>query len=260
MPGAGGRRNGIFSRRPVGYTGPVKIFPAIDLLQGKAVRLHQGRYDEATVYDHDPPALAARMRGRCPRLHVVDLDGAREGRAAQADLVRAVVEAFGPGVQVGGGVRSAEVAERYLGLGADRVVLGTAAVRDAALVRDLAGRFPGQVVVALDARDGRVTVAGWQETEGVTALEVAEGLRGAPVAAILYTDVARDGTQAGPNLAATAALAAGAPFPVIASGGVGSLEHLRALATIPGVEGAIVGRALYEGAFTLEQAIEAAQR
>jgi len=236
----------------------VQILPAVDLLGGQAVRLHQGRYDQVTVYDEDPPALAARLRGRCERLHVVDLEGARAGRAAQAEVVRAVIEAFGPGVQVGGGVRTAEVAERYLGLGADRVVLGTAAVRDAGFVRDLAGRYPGRVVVALDAKDGRVAVEGWLEMAGATAIEVAQGLAGAPIAAILYTDIARDGTQAGPNLAATAALAAGAPFPVIASGGVGTLAHLRALAEIPGVEAAIVGRALYEGAFSLEEAIAAA--
>ena len=234
------------------------LFPAIDLLDGQAVRLHQGRYDQVTVYDADPPALAARFRGRCARLHVVDLEGARAGRAVQAELIRAILQAFGPGVQVGGGVRSAEVAEEYLALGADRVVLGTAAVRDRELVVGLARRHPGRIVVALDAKEGQVAVAGWQEVEGQTALEVAQGLAGAPVAALLYTDIARDGTQVGPNVAATAALAAGAPFPVIASGGVGALAHLRELARIAGVEGAIVGRALYEGAFTLEEALEAA--
>jgi phosphoribosylformimino-5-aminoimidazole carboxamide ribotide isomerase len=240
------------------YTPRVHLLPAIDLLDGHAVRLHQGRYDRVTVYDRDPPALAARFRGRCSRLHVVDLEGARAGRPAQADLVRAVIEAFGPGVQVGGGIRSSEAAERAFALGAERVVLGTSAVRNRDLVLELAARHPGHVVVALDARDGRVAVDGWQQVEAATALDVARGLAGAPIAAILYTDVARDGTQAGPNVAATAALAAAAAFPVIASGGVGSLEHLRALARLPGVEAAIVGRALYEGAFTLEDALAAA--
>jgi phosphoribosylformimino-5-aminoimidazole carboxamide ribotide isomerase len=236
----------------------VHLLPAIDLLDGHAVRLHQGRYDQVTVYDRHPPALAARFRGRCPRLHVVDLEGARSGRAAQAGVVRAVIEAFGPGVQVGGGIRSADAAEQYLALGAERVVLGTSAVRDRGFVMELAGRHPERVVVALDARDGRVAVEGWQQVEPTTALDVARSLAGAPIAAILYTDIARDGTQTGPNLAATAALAAGAACPVIASGGVGSIEHLRALARIPGVEATIVGRALYEGAFTLEDALAAA--
>ncbi|MCC6552161.1 MAG: 1-(5-phosphoribosyl)-5-[(5-phosphoribosylamino)methylideneamino] imidazole-4-carboxamide isomerase [Polyangiaceae bacterium] len=257
----------------------MQILPAIDLLGGQAVRLHQGRYDRVTVYDPDPVALAARMRGRCARLHVVDLEGARAGRAVQGALVRAVAEAFGGGsgaqgaprgarpgapdvmlgVQVGGGIRTAEAAQTYIDLGVERIVLGTAAVRDRDLVLGLAKRYPGRIVVALDAKDGRIAVEGWQEDSGVTAIDVARGLAGAAIAAILYTDVARDGTQAGPNVAATAALAAGAGFPVLASGGVGSLSHLRELARVPGVEGAIVGRALYEGAFTIEQAIEAAR-
>jgi phosphoribosylformimino-5-aminoimidazole carboxamide ribotide isomerase len=234
------------------------VLPAIDLLAGQAVRLHQGRYDEVTVYSSDPPALAAELRGKVPILHVVDLEGARAGRAVQGALVREVIAAFGGGVQVGGGVRSLEAVESYLELGAARVVLGTAAVRDPALVRAAAERHPGRVVVALDARDGKVAVEGWEQVSSVTALDVARSLAGLPVAALLYTDVSRDGTQAGPNLDATASLAAEGGFPVLASGGVGSLDHLRALARIPGVAGAIVGRALYERSFTLEEALAAA--
>jgi phosphoribosylformimino-5-aminoimidazole carboxamide ribotide isomerase len=236
----------------------MNVLPAIDLLDGKAVRLHQGRYDAVTVYADDPPALAAALRGRVPILHVVDLEGARAGRAAQRDVVQRVVQAFGDGVQVGGGVRSLAAVESYLDLGAARVVLGTAAVRDPALVREAARRWPGRVVVALDARDGKVALDGWEQLSTRTALDVAQGLAGLPVAALLYTDVSRDGTQVGPNLAATAELAAGGGFPVLASGGVGSLDHLRALAAIPNVTGAIVGRALYENAFTLEEALAAA--
>lgn len=234
------------------------VLPAIDLLDGKAVRLHQGRYDAVTVYADDPAALAATLRGRVPILHVVDLAGARAGRAVQTALVRAIVAAFGPGVQVGGGVRSIEAAASYLALGAARVVLGTAAVRDPALVRAAALRWPGQVVVALDAKDGRVALDGWEQLSTRTALEVASSLAGLPLAAFLYTDVARDGTQIGPNLPATAELAAAAPAPVLASGGVGTLAHLRALAGLGNVAGAIVGRALYERVFTLEEAITAA--
>ena len=234
------------------------ILPAIDLFEGKAVRLHQGRYDAVTVYDADPVGLAAQLRGQVGALHVVDLEGAREGRPVQRELVRAVVQAFGPGVEVGGGVRSAETAEEYLALGAERVVLGTAAIRDLAMVRALASAHPGRVVVALDAKDGFVAVEGWVETSTRTALDVARDLAGAPVAALLYTDVARDGTQAGPNVTATAALAEKGGFPVIASGGVGTLEHIRALARLSGVTAAIVGRALYERVFTLEEAVAAA--
>lgn len=235
------------------------VLPAIDLLDGKAVRLHQGRYDAVTVYADDPAALAATLRGKVPILHVVDLAGARAGHAVERDLVRSIVAAFGGGVQVGGGIRSIEAAEGYLALGAARVVLGTAAVRDPELVRAAAQRWPDRIVVALDAKDGKVALDGWEQLSVRTALEVARDLAGLPIAAILYTDVARDGTQVGPNFTATAELAAAAPCPVLASGGVGTLDHLRALAKIPNVSGAIVGRALYEKAFTLDEAIAAAQ-
>jgi phosphoribosylformimino-5-aminoimidazole carboxamide ribotide isomerase len=234
------------------------VLPAIDLLGGKAVRLHQGRYDQVTVYADDPPLVAASLRGKVPLLHVVDLEGARAGRAVQRDMVRALVAAFGDGVQVGGGVRSLDAVESYVELGAARVVLGTAAVRDPALVREACERWPGRVVVAVDAMDGKVAVEGWEQVSTVTALDVARELAGAPVAALLYTDVSRDGTQVGPNIPATAELATASGFPVLASGGVGSLAHLRALAAIPNVAGAIVGRALYEKAFTLDEALEAA--
>jgi phosphoribosylformimino-5-aminoimidazole carboxamide ribotide isomerase len=247
------------------------VFPAIDLLGGKAVRLHRGDYDAVTVYSEDPPALAASLRGKVPWLHVVDLEGARAGRAVQLDLVRQVVAAFGPavsggmgvspmvtsGVQIGGGARSLAAIEGYLELGAARVVVGTIAVRDPALVREAARRWPNQIVCAVDAKDGKVAVEGWESVSTCTALDVAQSLAGAPLAALLYTDVSRDGTQSGPNVAATAELAAKGGLPVLASGGVGSLEHLRALRVVPNVVGAIVGRALYEGAFTLDQAIEA---
>lgn len=234
------------------------ILPAIDLLGGQAVRLHQGRYADVTVYSSDPPALAASFRGKVPVLHVVDLEGARAGKAVQKDLVRALIEAFGPGVQVGGGVRSIEAVESYLELGASRVVLGTAAVRTPALIVEAAARFPGQIVVAVDAKDGFVALEGWEETSTRTAVEVVRSFAGAAIGAILYTDVSRDGTQVGPNVPATAELAAGTAIPVLASGGVGSLAHLRDLARLPNVAGAIVGKALYERAFTLDEALAAA--
>lgn len=232
------------------------VVPAIDLLGGKAVRLHQGRYDAVTVYDEDPPARARAWRGRVPLLHVVDLEGARAGRPMQVDVVRAIAAAFGPGVQVGGGVRTREAFEAAVALGASRVVLGSAAVNDPDLVRSLAAQHPGAVVVAVDARDGFVAVDGWTKETRVRAVDLVRALADVPLGGVLYTDVARDGTRAGPNVDATAELAAATPVPVIASGGVGSLDHLRALAS-RGIAACIVGRALYDGAFTLDEALAA---
>jgi phosphoribosylformimino-5-aminoimidazole carboxamide ribotide isomerase len=233
------------------------VIPAIDLLGGKAVRLHQGRYEEVTVYDDDPPGRARGWRGKVPLLHVVDLEGARAGKPVQAERVREVVEAFGPGVEVGGGVRSRESFEAYLALGASRIVLGSAAVHDTQLVRTLAQEHPGVVVVAVDARDGMVAVNGWTQVTTVRAVDLVNAFGDAPLAGILYTDVARDGTGTGPNVEATALLAASTPVPVIASGGVGTLDHLRTLEA-RGVSACIVGKAIYAGAFTLDEAIQAA--
>jgi phosphoribosylformimino-5-aminoimidazole carboxamide ribotide isomerase len=237
----------------------VIVLPAIDLLDGKAVRLHQGRYDAVTVFDTNPAARAASWRGKAPRLHVVDLEGARAGHAVQIDVVRGIVRAFGGELQVGGGVRTRVSFESYLALGASRVVLGTAAVKDAELVRALATEHPGRVVVAVDAKDGRVAIDGWETTSAVSAIDLARSFAGVPIAALLYTDVARDGTRSGPNVEATARLARESGLPVIASGGVGSLDDLRALKIHEGIEGAIVGRALYDGAFSLEDAVAAAK-
>jgi phosphoribosylformimino-5-aminoimidazole carboxamide ribotide isomerase len=235
----------------------VIVVPAIDLLGGKAVRLMQGRYDAVTVFDDDPAARARGWRGAVPWLHVVDLEGARSGAPVQRDVVRAIVEAFGPGVQVGGGVRTRASFEAYQALGASRMVLGSAAVKDEALVRALAIAYPGQVVLAVDARDGMVAVDGWTQATRVAALDLVRAFDGVPLGGVLYTDVARDGTRTGPNVEATAQIAAATAAPVIASGGVGSLEHLRALAA-RGIAACIVGRALYDGAFTLDEAVLAA--
>jgi phosphoribosylformimino-5-aminoimidazole carboxamide ribotide isomerase len=260
----------------------VIVIPAIDLLEGKAVRLHKGRYDAVTVYDDDPPARARTWRGKAPLLHVVDLEGAREGRPVQRDVVRAVVDAFGSdgtsyprriasdagaaspergphlGVEVGGGVRTRESFEAYLALGAARVVLGSAAIADRPMVRALAAEHPGVVVVAVDARDGFVAVDGWTRPTRVRALDLVSELADSPLAGILYTDVSRDGTRQGPNVDATAEIAACTPVPVIASGGVGSLDDLRTLAA-RGIAACIVGRALYDGVFSLDEAILAAK-
>jgi phosphoribosylformimino-5-aminoimidazole carboxamide ribotide isomerase len=234
------------------------IVPAIDLLGGKAVRLHQGNYDQVTVFDDSPPARARGWAGKVPRLHVVDLEGAKAGHAVQKDAVRAIVAAFGPGVQVGGGVRSREAFASYLELGVSRVVLGTAAVRDPELVRSLARAHPGTVIVAVDARDGKIATEGWTQNSEVSAIDVAREFSKEPIAGILYTDIARDGTRSGPNVEMTARLAREAGARVIASGGVGTVDHIRDLARHPEIEAAIVGRALYDGSFTLEDAIAAA--
>jgi phosphoribosylformimino-5-aminoimidazole carboxamide ribotide isomerase len=234
------------------------VIPAIDLLGGKVVRLRQGRYDAVTVYDGDPPGRARALRGKVRWLHVVDLEGARDGWPVQREVVRAIVEAFGPGVQVGGGIRTRESFGQVRSLGAERVVLGSAAVRDAPLVSALASEHPDVVVLAVDARDGFVAVDGWTQATRVRATELVRSFRDAPLAGVLYTDVARDGTRAGPNVDATAELAAQTSVPVIASGGVGSLDDLRALAA-RGIAACIIGRALYDGTFTLDEAIEAAR-
>jgi phosphoribosylformimino-5-aminoimidazole carboxamide ribotide isomerase len=237
----------------------MELIPAIDLLQGKAVRLRQGRYDEITVYSDDPPAIAAAWRGTVGRMHLVDLEGAREGRPVQKDLVRRVVAAFGPGVQVGGGIRTREALEQALELGADRAVLGTAAIRDPDFVAAAARAHPGRIVVAVDARRGRVATDGWLDVSELTAVELVQSIAALPLAAILYTDLERDGTEVGPNVAETRRLAREGGLPVIASGGVGTLAHLRALAAAePPIAAAIVGRALHERRFSLAEATLAA--
>lgn len=237
---------------------PFEVIPAIDLLGGRCVRLTQGRYDEATVYGEDPGAVAA---GFCAhpirRLHVVDLDGAKAGRPVNRDaIVRIVAAAAGVPVQLGGGLRSLESVDEGLMLGLDRVILGTVALRDPDLVREAARRFPGRVAVGIDARDGRVAAEGWLEASDVEVAELARRFEDAGVAAIIHTDIARDGMLQGPNLEASAALAKVVSIPVIVSGGVASVDDLRRAARLP-VAGAIVGRALYTGAVDLGTALEA---
>ena len=241
----------------------MQVIPSIDLWQGQVVRLRQGRYDEVTVYADDPTALARGWRGTAERLHIVDLAGAKEGRAVQTDLIRSIVEAFGPGVQVGGGVRTVETVHQYFELGVERVVLGTAAVNDPVLVRAAAAAYPGRVILALDAKGGFVATRGWVDVSEHRAADLARTYREDRIAAVLYTDIERDGTAVGPNVGATASLAQESGLPVIASGGVGTLEHLRQLGRASregggGICGAVLGRALHERRFTLEQGIEAA--
>jgi phosphoribosylformimino-5-aminoimidazole carboxamide ribotide isomerase len=241
----------------------MQVIPSIDLWQGNVVRLRQGRYDEVTVYAEDPVALARGWRGVAERLHIVDLAGAKDGRAVQTELIRRIADAFGPGVQVGGGVRSIETVHDYFALGVERVVLGTAAVSDPELVRAAAQAYPGRLILALDAKDGFVATRGWVEVSQHRASDLARSYRDAGIAAVLYTDIERDGTEVGPNVAATAALARDSGLPVIASGGVGTLDHLRQLGAASrevggAIAGAVLGRSLHERRFSLERAIEAA--
>jgi len=237
----------------------MQIIPSIDLWQGQVVRLRQGRYDQVTVYGEDPVAVARSWRGLASRLHVVDLAGAQSGHAVQTDLIRSVVDAFGAGVQVGGGVRSLETLHGYFALGVERVVLGTAAVDNPELIRGAAAAYPGRVVVALDAKGGFVASRGWVEVSKQRAVDLAQSYRSLQIGAILYTDIERDGTEVGPNITATAALARESGLDVLASGGVGTLDHVRQLARasreVDGrIRGVVLGRALHEQRFTLEEA------
>jgi phosphoribosylformimino-5-aminoimidazole carboxamide ribotide isomerase len=235
----------------------VELIPAIDLLGGQVVRLHKGDYAAVTVYSDDPAGQARRFYDAgARRLHVVDLDGARDGRAATVAVIEKILAAAPLRVQVGGGIRDEEAADRWLSTGVERVVLGTIAIKRPEVARRLCSHYPGRVIVAVDARGGEVAVEGWLEGSGRPVLDLAREVDGWGAAAILYTVIERDGTSEGPDVVATAALQAEVQATVIASGGIGSLEHLRRLAA-SGVRAAVCGKALYSGAFTLEQAMAA---
>lgn len=240
----------------------MQLIPAIDLLGGAVVRLHQGDYAKVTEYPIDPVAYAAALRGKVARLHVVDLEGARTGERTQRARIAAICAAFGDGVQVGGGVRDRAAIEALVACGVSRVVMGTKAVRDPAEVRAIAADFPGRVILAVDARDGKVAIDGWTTASTLTALDVARAFDGAPIDSLLYTDVSRDGTRQGAAVESTARLAVESGRPVLASGGVGALDDLRALARASGgagggILGVVVGRALLDGSFDADAAIAA---
>ena len=226
------------------------LFPAIDLKNGQCVRLEQGDMARATVFNLDPAAQARAFAAQgFEYLHVVDLDGAFAGKPMNAQAVEAMLKAVTMPVQLGGGIRDLHTVEAWLAKGISRVIIGTAAVRDPGLVKSAAKKFPGRVAVGLDARDGKVAVQGWAETSEVTVLEIARRFEDAGVAAIIFTDIARDGLLKGLNLDATIALAERISIPVIASGGFASIEEVKALLApcAKKLAGAIVGRALYDG-------------
>jgi phosphoribosylformimino-5-aminoimidazole carboxamide ribotide isomerase len=236
----------------------VILFPAIDLKDGEAVRLQQGDMARATVFNRDPAAQAAAFaRQGFEYLHLVDLDGAFAGKPMNAAAVEAILAQVKIPVQLGGGIRDRATIDAWLGKGITRVIIGTAAVRDPALVKDAARAHPGRVAVGLDARDGKVAVEGWAETSTLSALDIARRFEDAGVAAIIYTDVARDGMLKGLNLDATIELADKISIPVIASGGLASIGDVRALLEPRArkLQGAIAGRALYDGRLDAAEAL-----
>jgi len=238
---------------------PLTLYPAIDLKDGACVRLRRGDMAAATVFSDDPGAQArAWQDAGCAWLHVVDLNGAFAGRAVNTAAVAAILAAATVPVQLGGGIRDMAGVERWLAAGVRRVILGSAAVKTPALVHEACRAFPGRVAVGIDARDGFVATEGWAETSGIAAAELALRFEDAGVAAIIYTDISRDGMGTGLNLDMTLALAARLRTPVIASGGIGSLADLQALrdAATAGIEGVIVGRALYDGSVGIGAALD----
>lgn len=234
------------------------LFPAIDLRDGQVVRLHQGDYEQQTVYETDPIKQAQKfVDAGATWLHVVDLDGARTGRVVHLEVIRRICRETPLRVEVGGGIRSTGAMDEILGSGAERVILGTAALKNWSWFEGLMSNptYRGRTALGLDARDGKLATNGWEQQLDLTAVDIATRIRDWPVPAIIYTDIATDGTMQGPSLAATSRLAQATDVPVVASGGVGTLDHLRSLRALP-IQGAIVGRALYEGAFTIEEALE----
>jgi phosphoribosylformimino-5-aminoimidazole carboxamide ribotide isomerase len=237
----------------------VIVIPAVDLRQGRCVRLREGRADAETVFSDDPVAMAERWVAEgAERLHVVDLDGAFAGAPRQTALIARIVEAVRPmPVEAGGGLRDLAAVETVLQAGVAWAVIGTRAAVDASFLTEAGRRFGERLIVAADARGDRVAIRGWTETGELTVAELGRRAREAGAVALLYTDVSRDGTGLGPNVAATAALAEAVRLPVLASGGVATVDDLVRLAAVPGVVGTVVGRALYTGAFGLREALGA---
>lgn len=234
------------------------VIPAIDLKEGRCVRLEQGLMEKDTVYNDDPGAQARSWQEQGGELlHIVDLDGAFAGVPRNREAIRAIVDAVSIPTELGGGIRDLATIEAYLELGIDRVILGTVAKENPQLVREACQRFPGHIVVGIDARDGLVAVRGWADVTEKLATELAKEMEGFGVEAIIYTDIARDGMMGGPNLEATRALAEAITVPVIASGGVSCLDDIASLMTIEqyGVTGVITGKALYTGSLDLRTAV-----
>ncbi|NJN85892.1 MAG: 1-(5-phosphoribosyl)-5-[(5-phosphoribosylamino)methylideneamino]imidazole-4-carboxamide isomerase [Leptolyngbyaceae cyanobacterium SL_7_1] len=236
------------------------IIPAIDLLEGRCVRLYQGDYQQSQVFDDNPVAVAQRWLDQgATRLHLVDLDGAKAGYPINTSVIEQIVQVAPVPVQVGGGLRDRASVAQLLALGVQQVILGTIAVEQPSLVESLAQEFPDRIIVGIDARNGKVATRGWLENSETEAIELAQRMQQQGVAAVIYTDIYRDGTLQGPNRDALRAMASAISIPLIASGGISSLRDLLGLLTLEpaGVNGAIVGRALYTNEFSLQDAIRA---
>ena len=238
----------------------MEVIPAIDLLDGKCVRLYQGDYERSEIFNDNPVTVARSWAEQgATRLHVVDLDGAKEGKTTNLASIEAIVAAISIPVQVGGGLRARASIARLLDLGVQRCIMGTVAVEQPELVQELCQEFPEQIVVGIDARQGKVATRGWLETSEVLATDLAQRMAVAGAAAIIYTDIHRDGTMSGPNIDALRELATAIEIPVIASGGVSSLTDLLSLLALEplGVTGVIVGKAIYTGDVKLTEAVQA---
>lgn len=234
------------------------VIPAIDLLGGACVRLHQGDYDQVETFGDDPIAMAQHWHAQgAQRLHLVDLDAARTGDPTNYPLIRHIVAALPIPVQVGGGVRSAQTAAQLLDMGVERVIVGTLAVEDPDQVASLCQAHPQQIVIGIDARQGLVATRGWRETATLRATDLATQVSAMGAAAIIYTDILRDGTLKGPNLEQLRAVQAASHIPVIASGGIGSLSDILSLLQLSDLAGVIVGKAIYSGAVNLKEALRA---
>ncbi len=234
------------------------LIPAIDLKEGKCVRLRQGRMEDDTVFSNDPVAVAGRwVDAGAKRLHLVDLDGAFAGKPKNADVIHAIVEAYPDvPVQIGGGIRDEDTIQAYLEAGVQYVIIGTKAVSEPHFVRDVAIEFPGHIIIGLDAKDGKVAIDGWSKLSRHDVIDLAKKFESNGVAAIIYTDIARDGMMQGVNVEATARLAQAVNIPVIASGGITNMDDIRALGAVAheGIMGAITGRAIYEGTLDFAEA------
>ncbi len=242
----------------------MEIIPAIDLRGGHVVRLFQGEYDQQTTYSNDPASIAKKWESEgAQTIHIVDLDGARDGEMKNRSALERISQAVTIRTELGGGLRDMATIEFVLNeLRISRAILGSVLLEKPELVSDAANRFPGRIILGIDARNGMVATRGWRETSTVKAVDLVQEFKHAPLAAVIYTDIAKDGTLEGPNVEATREIAALSPFPIIASGGIGSLEHIRTLAELSrtkigaNITGAITGKALYEGKFTLREALE----
>jgi phosphoribosylformimino-5-aminoimidazole carboxamide ribotide isomerase len=238
------------------------IIPAVDIKKGRCVRLLQGREDSETVFSDDPSAMAATWEGEGAELvHVIDLDGAFSKGPQNIEAVRRIIDRVDIPVQLGGGIRSMETISTFLDLGVGRVILGTEAIRNPSLVEQACRAFPDKIMVGIDARNGMVAIEGWTQTTEQPAIEMAKGFEGIGLAGIIFTDIHKDGMQTGPNIEETKLMAESASTPIIASGGVGDINDIKALVKLEplGVVGIITGRALYDGRLDLKQALEVAR-